>query len=74
MIPQWYHPDMAMTLRLSEEDTEALRARAQVEGRSMQEIAVIAVRQYLDDRSARLNSYIERINSEDAELLDRLSR
>ena len=65
---------MAMTLRLSEEDTEALRARAQVEGRSMQEIAVIAVRQYLDDRSARLNSYIERINSEDAELLDRLSR
>ena len=65
---------MAMTLRLSEEDTEALRARAQVEGRSMQEIAVIAVRQYLDDRSARLNSYIERITSEDAELLDRLSR
>ena len=63
-----------MTLRLSEEDTEALRARAQVEGRSMQEIAVIAVRQYLDDRSARLNSYIERITSEDAELLDRLSR
>lgn len=74
MIPQWYHSAMAMTLRLSEEDTEALRARAQVEGRSMQEIAVIAVRQYLDDRSARLNSYIERINSEDAELLDRLSR
>lgn len=74
MIPQWYHLDMAMTLRLSEEDTEALRARAQVEGRSMQEIAVIAVRQYLDDRSARLNSYIERIASEDAELLDRLSR
>lgn len=74
MIPQWYHLDMAMTLRLSEEDTEALRARAQVEGRSMQEIAVIAVRQYLDDRSARLNSYIGRIASEDAELLDRLSR
>lgn len=74
MIPQWYHSAMAMTLRLSEEDTEALRARAQVEGRSMQEIAVIAVRQYLDDRSARLNSYIERITSEDAELLDRLSR
>ena len=40
----------------------------------MQEIAVIAVRQYLDDRSARLNSYIGRIASEDAELLDRLSR
>ena len=65
---------MAMTLRLTDDDTERLRARAAEEGRSMQEVALTAVRQYLDSRSERLGTFIERIRSEDAELLDRLSR
>ena len=65
---------MAMTLRLTDDDTEALRARAELEGRSMQEVALTAVRQYLDDRSTRLASFIDRIRTENAELLDRLSR
>jgi len=44
---------MAMTLRLSEEETKALRLRAQREGRSMQEVARAAVREYIDRTSRR---------------------
>lgn len=40
-----------MTLRLSEADTERLRAQATAEGTSMQEIALNALRQYLDRKS-----------------------
>jgi plasmid stability protein len=36
-----------MTLRLSDEQTEALRVRAAKEGRSMQQIALGAVDEYL---------------------------
>ena len=36
-----------MTLRLSDEQTEALRERAAKEGRSMQQIALGAVDEYL---------------------------
>jgi predicted transcriptional regulator len=50
---------MAMTLRLTDEETEALRARAEAEGRSMQEVARQAVRDYV-----RLTSQ--------AELLERI--
>ena len=38
---------MAMTLRLTDEQTEALRARAGKEGRSMQQIARSALDEYL---------------------------
>jgi hypothetical protein len=44
---------MAMTLRLSDEETEALRQRARREGRSMQEVARAAVRDYIDRTSRR---------------------
>jgi predicted transcriptional regulator len=44
---------MAMTLRLSEAETEALRARAEREGRSMQEVAREAVRAYVERASRR---------------------
>ncbi len=44
---------MAMTLRLDEEETEALRERAQLEGRSMQDIARQAVRDYIERTSRR---------------------
>ena len=44
---------MAMTLRLSDEETDALRRRAQREGRSMQEVARAAVREYIDRTSRR---------------------
>ncbi|MEV4297927.1 CopG family transcriptional regulator [Microbispora rosea] len=38
---------MAMTLRLTDEQTEALRRRAEKEGRSMQQIALHAIDDYL---------------------------
>jgi predicted transcriptional regulator len=52
---------MAMTLRLTDEQTAALRARAEKEGRSMQQVAVSAVDEYL-------------LRTEDDELTDRLAR
>jgi predicted transcriptional regulator len=42
---------MAMTLRLSPEETEALRRRAQRERRSMQEVARQAIREYVEEHS-----------------------
>ena len=45
--PHWYHVDtivrMAMTLRLTDDQAAALRARADREGRSMQQVAVSAL-------------------------------
>ena len=46
-----YHGDtiegMAMTLRLSETQSAALRQRAELEGRSMQQVALDAIEEYL---------------------------
>jgi hypothetical protein len=42
-----------MTLRLSDEETDALRRRAEREGRSMQEVARAAVREYIERTSRR---------------------
>ncbi len=44
---------MAMTLRLTDDETDALRLRAAREGRSMQEVARTAVRDYIDRTSRR---------------------
>lgn len=44
---------MAMTLRLTPDESAALRARAKREGRSMQEVARDAVRRYVEDTSTR---------------------
>ena len=51
---------MAMNLRLSDEQTELLRTRAEKEGRSMQQVALTAVDEYL-------------LRAEDDELTDRLA-
>ena len=65
---------MAMTLRLSDDETEALRERARREGRSMQEVAREAVRDYIDRTSRR--ELLDRVLDEDlpryAEALKRL--
>jgi len=65
---------MAMNLRLSAAETEALRSKAAEEGRSMQEVARTAIAQYTSDRQARLALAISRVRDEDAELLERLRR
>ncbi len=49
-----------MTLRLSDEETAALRARAELEGRSMQQVARSALGDYL-------------LRAEDDELTERLA-
>jgi predicted transcriptional regulator len=65
---------MAMTLRLSDDETDALRRRAQREGRSMQEVARAAVREYIDRRSRRelLDEVLEEELPRYAEALRRL--
>ncbi|MEA2222622.1 MAG: hypothetical protein QOH83_998 [Solirubrobacteraceae bacterium] len=65
---------MAMTLRLTDEETDALRLRAQREGRSMQEVAREAVRDYIDRTSRR--ELLDRVLDDElpryAEALERL--
>lgn len=73
-VPLRYRCVVAMNLRLTEPEAEALRARAEAEGRSMQEVARAAIAQYISGRPDRLRSAIDRVRAEDAELLDRLSR
>jgi hypothetical protein len=46
---------MAMTLRLSDEQTAALREQADAEGVSMQSVALRAVDQYLEKNARRLD-------------------
>ena len=65
---------MAMTLRLNDEQTEALRTRAGKEGRSMQQVARSALDEYLlravdDEQTDRL---AEQGAQRFAELLRRL--
>ena len=42
---------MPMTLRLSDEEAEALRERARLEERSMQEVARQVIREYVEQHS-----------------------
>lgn len=65
---------MAMTLRLSDKQSKALRKVADNQGISMQAAALAAVDEYVSKRQQRLSEIIERIRVEDAELLDRLSK
>jgi len=65
-----------MTLRLTDDETEALRRRADLESRSMQEVVRQAVREYVENHSradlldAVLDSELPRY----AEALERLGR
>ena len=63
---------MAMTLRLNENDAELLRKTAADEGRSMQEVALDAVRRYVSGHIERRDALIEQIVTERADLIERL--
>ncbi len=63
---------MAMTLRLTDAETEQLRLTAEAENRSMQEVAREAIREYTARHTARRAEALTRIVQEDAVLLDRL--
>jgi len=67
---------MAFVIRLSPEDTEALREQAAREHRSMHEVAVLAIqaRVAADRRAAVLDELYDAAANEDAELLDRLAK
>lgn len=67
---------MAMTLRLADDEADALRAQAAREGRSMQEVVRTAVRQYIETTSTR--ELLDRVLDEElpryTEALERLGR
>jgi predicted transcriptional regulator len=67
---------MAMTLRLDEVETEALRRQADREGRSMQEVARQAVRDYIERTSKRqlLDEVLDQELPRYAEALRRLGQ
>ena len=64
---------MAMTWRLSEEQTAKLRAAAERDGISMHAAILKAVDDYLDRRTARRDEMLGRIVQEHEGLLRRLS-
>ena len=67
---------VAMTLRLTDAESRALRRRAEHEGRPMQEIARQAIREYVENHSRA--ELLERVLDEDlpryAEALERLGQ
>jgi predicted transcriptional regulator len=67
---------MAMTLRLSDEEASALRGRAEEEGRSMQEVARSAIREYLERRGRRaaVDAVLDEELPRYAEALERLGQ
>jgi len=65
-----------MTLRLSDDESAALRRRAEQESRSMQEVARQAVREYIEQHSRAdlLDSVLDRELPRYAEALERLGQ
>lgn len=67
---------MAMTLRLTDSEAEALRGRAELESRSMQDVARQAVREYVENHSRA--ELLDRVLDEElpryAEALERLGQ
>jgi plasmid stability protein len=64
-----------MTLRLVDEDADALRQRAALEGRSMQDVARQAIREYVEQHSRAdlLDRVLEQEVPRYAEALRRLA-
>jgi hypothetical protein len=67
---------MAMTLRLADDETDALRRRAELEQRSMQEVARQAIREYVEShsRAELLDQVLDEELPRYAEALERLGQ
>jgi uncharacterized protein (DUF1778 family) len=65
---------MAMTLRLTEDETAALRAAAEAAGMSMQEFARAAIREKTSSWAADREAFLTRFVDENKDLLDRLAQ
>src|SRR5271165_1769737 len=65
---------MGMTLRTTEQQTEALRRQAAAEGRSMQAVALSAIDEYIARRAhkAKVATALQRVVREEAGVLERL--
>jgi len=65
-----------MTLRLTDDEADALRRRAELEGRSMQEVARHAIREYVENHSRK--ELLDRVLDDElpryAEALERLGQ
>lgn len=64
---------MAMTLRLSDDESEGLRQAAQREGLSMQEVARKAIRSYVEGWEASREDFLKGFVRDNEGLLDRLA-
>lgn len=79
-VDLWYQigtiESMAMTLRLTDDEADALRTRAEREGRSMQDVARQAVRDYVERESRRdlLDRVLDSELPRYAEALERLGQ
>lgn len=67
---------MAMTLRLSDDEADALRRHAEREQRSMQEVARDAIREHIERRTRRdlIDAAVDDTLVRYADALDRLGR
>lgn len=67
---------MPMTLRLSDDEADALRRRAEMESRSMQDVVRQAVREYVDthSRAELLGRVLDEELPHYAEALERLGQ
>jgi predicted transcriptional regulator len=67
---------MPMTLRLSDDEADALRRRAELEKRSVQEVARQAVREYIEahSRAELLDQVVDSELPRFAEALERLGQ
>jgi predicted transcriptional regulator len=65
---------MAMTLRLTDEETALLRQQAEREGRSMHEVVRLAIRERIarQDHNERVRLAAQRVATEHPQILERL--
>jgi len=61
-----------MTLRLTEEETEALRRTAEREGLSMQEVARKAIREYVVGWERTRDEFLSEFVAKNGRLIERL--
>jgi predicted transcriptional regulator len=73
VVSERYHEVMAMTLRLTDEEAKQLRKYAESTGRSMQDVARQAIRDFVRDRNATRDRILRHIVEEDRALLDLLA-
>jgi hypothetical protein len=66
---------MAMTLRLTDEETALLREQAEREGRSMHEVVRLAIQERIarQGHSERVRQAAHRVATRHSEILDRLT-